>query len=241
MGRAAVAAITLFIVFKGARARWSKSILTTALCYAATCTLYVFANTLTTAGSTIFIQNTAPIWVLLLSPWLLGERATGIEKLSVPISVAGCLLFFFDDMSKGRLTGNLLAAAASLTYALLIISYRKRSADEGLAATVLGNIIIAVVLLWPSVQGPAPGAADYAVFFYLGAIQQAVAAVLFVRGIVGASAMEGALLTLIEPLLSPVWAFLFVGEAMGPLALAGAALVLGAMVWRVVAAQRAAT
>lgn len=233
MGRAIVAAIAIFLAMPIARIRPNKRILLTALAYACTCTLFVFANTLTTAGNTIFIQNTAPIWVLIFGPALLGERATLWEKISVPVSLFGCLLFFLDDMSPGRLTGNLCAFAASITYALLIICYRKVSESEGLAATIAGNLIIAIVLLPIAARDPTPTSRDVLVFVYLGAIQQAVAAVLFIRGIRGVSALEGALLTLFEPLLSPVWAFLIIGEALGSLALIGAGLILGATVLRV--------
>jgi drug/metabolite transporter (DMT)-like permease len=215
-----------------ARGRWSAPVFRTALAYAATCTLFVIANTMTTAGNAIFIQNTAPIWVLILAPSLVGERPTRAEKLSVPLSLAGCLLFFADDLSTGRLLGNLAALGASVSYALLIIGYRKLSRDEGLTATVAGNAIIVVACLFPALSGPAPTVADLGVVLYLGAIQQAAAAVLFTRGIRGVSALEGSLLTLFEPVLSPLWAFLIVGETLGPLALLGAAIILGTMVWR---------
>ncbi|MCK6544913.1 EamA family transporter, partial [Myxococcota bacterium] len=228
VGRSLVAGVVLFAVFPGARMRWSRSVLLTGLAYACTSALFVFANTLTTAANVIFIQNVAPVWVLLLGPWLLGERATRAEKISVPISLAGCLLFFADDFAAGRLAGNVAAAAASVTYALLIIRYRKTPEHEGLAATIAGNAMVAGALGAVALSGPSIGAAELGVMFYLGAIQQAVAAVLFVRGIQGTSAMEGALLILFEPLLSPVWAFVLVGERPGPLALLGAATILAA-------------
>jgi drug/metabolite transporter (DMT)-like permease len=238
VGRAIVAGAVIYLLLPAARARWTKPVLFTAIFYALTCTLFVFANTLTTAGNTIFIQNTAPIWVLLLGPWLLRERATFAEKLSVPISLLGCLLFFLDDMSAGRLTGNLIAFGASITFAMSIMSYRKVNESEGLSATIAGNAMIALVLAPLAFTDPAPAASDYGIFLYLGAIQQAGGAVLFIRGIRGVSALEGSLLTLLEPLFSPIWAFLLVGEALGPLALLGAALVLGATVLRVRATPR---
>jgi drug/metabolite transporter (DMT)-like permease len=231
-GRAVVAALALFLAMPSARMRWNKPILITAVFYACTCTLYVFANTLTTAGNTIFIQNIAPVWVLALGPVVLREYPTRWEKISVPVSLFGCLLFFLDDMSPGRMAGNLCALAASVSYAALILAYRKISEREGLAATIAGNCLIAVVLGPLLLSGTMPAPIDFAVFFYLGAIQQAFAAVLFVRGIRGVSALEGALLTLFEPLLSPVWAFILVGETLGPKALLGACLILGATVVR---------
>lgn len=240
-GRAVVAAIALIFALPGARGRWTKPVLITAFLYACTCTLYVFANTLTTAGNTIFIQNIAPVWVMALSPIILGEKPTRWEKISVPVSLIGCSLFFLDDMSPGRMTGNLCALAASITYAGLILSYRKITEAEGLTATVAGNCLIAVVLSPIVLTSGMPAPIDFAVFLYLGAIQQAFAAVFFVRGIRGVSALEGALLTLFEPLLSPVWAFILVGESLGPKALLGAALILGATAVRALSASSRAT
>ena len=232
-GRALVAAAVLFALVPAARQRWNTAVLRTAVWYAITCVLFVFANTLTTAGNTIFIQNTAPVWVLLLGPWLIGEKSTRAERLSVPASLIGCALFFVDDLQAGRLAGNLCAAGASLSYALLIVSYRGISSGEGLAATVAGNVLIGLGTLPFMLSGPAPNLQDLAVLVHLGALQQAGGALLFIRGIRGVSALEGALLILFEPLLSPLWAFLLVGERLGPLALLGAGLILGATLWRV--------
>jgi DME family drug/metabolite transporter len=239
-GRALIAALVLLLLVPAARGRWSRPVLWTALAYAATCTLFVFANRLTTAGNAIFIQNTAPVWVLLVGPVLLGERPSREELLSIPISLLGCVFFFLDDLEGGRLAGNLCAAAASLSYALLIVAYRKLSSAEGVTATVAGNVVVAGLMAPLALDGPAPGALDLAALVYLGALQQAGAALLFIRGIRGVSALEGALLILFEPLLSPVWAFLLVGERLGPWALLGAGLILGATVLRLAPRRSAA-
>lgn len=231
-GRSIFAGLTLFVLFRGARRLPTRETLLAGLFYAATGVLFVFANTLTTAGNTIFLQNTAPVWVLLLSPWFLGEKNTRAEQWSVPISLAGSVLFFVDDLTVGRWAGNACALGASISYALLIMTYRRMSTADGLAATVHGNVIIVLGTSPYWFLGPLPSLKDIAVCAYLGAFQQAGGAVLFTTGIRGVSALEGALLILFEPLLSPVWAYWAVGETLGPLALAGAGLILGATVWR---------
>ncbi len=228
----------LFALLPSARGRWSPKIWGTAGAYAATCVLFVYANTLTSAGHAIFIQNIAPVWVLLLGPWFLGEHATTAEKISVPISLLGCGLFFVDEFGPSGTEGNLFAAAASVTYAALIMGYRKLDRAEGLTATVAGNTLIVVVCAWSFVTGPEPTSTDLAVWAYLGAIQQGLSAVLFVRGIRSISALEGSLLILLEPLFSPVWAFIGVGERIGPIAIAGGALILAATVWRAAGIRR---
>ena len=57
-------------LFPEARRGWSRAVWLTGVAYALTCALFVFANRLTTAGNAIFIQSTAPVWVMLLSPRL---------------------------------------------------------------------------------------------------------------------------------------------------------------------------
>jgi drug/metabolite transporter (DMT)-like permease len=240
-GRAVIAALALLIALPDARRLPTRRIAVPALAYAATCILFVVANTLTTAGHAIFIQNTAPVWVLLIAPRLLGERATRAELISIPFGLIGCGLVFADRLGDGKggdgaLAGDLCALAASFTYALLIVLYRKRTREEALAATVWGNALIMAMMAPLAARGALPDVRDLAVLAYLGLIQQALTTILFVRGIRHVSALEGALLTLIEPLMSPVWAYLLVGEKMGPLALGGAGLIAGTTLLRALTA-----
>jgi len=238
-GRAFFAAIVLFALLPEARLRPTRTIVWTSIAYALTCSLFVIANRLTTAGHAIFIQNTAPVWVLLLGPRLLGEKPTKAEIYSVPVGLIGCGLVFADHLGEGRLAGDLCALAASFSYAVLIMLYKKTTVAESMSATVLGNgIIVAVMLPIAITFGGPPVAIDWAVLIYLGVLQQAVAATLFVRGIRHVSALEASLLTLLEPLFSPIWAFLMIGETMGPLAIGGALLIAVSTVFRTVTSAR---
>src|SRR6266498_2779790 len=72
-GRSLVAGCFLFIAVRAARRAPNAAVLATAVGYAATVTFFAVANKLTTAANAIFIQSTAPLWVVLLSPRLLGE------------------------------------------------------------------------------------------------------------------------------------------------------------------------
>jgi drug/metabolite transporter, DME family len=237
-GRAVVAAIALWLAIPAARIRPNKRILIAAIFYAITAVLFVFANTLTTAANTIFLQNTAPIWVMFLSAKFLGEVPTRAEKISVPIALLGATLFFLDDYSGGRLAGNLCAIAASFSYAALLMSYKKLASAEGTAATIYGALLVAIGTLPFGLAGLHPTPTDLGILLYLGVLQQAGAALCFIRGVRGVSALEGALLTLFEPLLSPVWAFIFVGEGVGWLGISGGSLILGATLWRIRAQRR---
>lgn len=234
IGRAALAALVIFALMPGSRRRPTPPIVLTAIAYAITCTLFVFANVHTTAASAIFIQNTAPLWVLAFGRMVTRERPTRAELLSLPACLLGAGLFFVDSGSSGRLLGNLLAAAASFTYAMQISLYRRLSVEDGLAASVLGNAILVVAVL-PFAGSLSIDRSFILAIVWLGVFQQAIAVTLFIRGIQGVSALEAALMTLLEPVLAPLWAFLFLGETVGPYGMVGGALILSATAARTMA------
>lgn len=233
-GRSLVAGIFLFLVVKEARARPTLRVLLVAVAYAFTVVLFVVATKLTTAANAIFIQDTAPLWVLVLSPWLLSERPTRGELFAVPVYALGLGLFFLDDLTGGQVAGNLVAAASGVAFAFSILGLRLLR-HEGPAALFWGNIVAAaaVLPLWPS--GPAATPADLAIVLYMGIFQLGLAYLCFSRGIEGTPAIEASLLVLLEPVLNPIWTFLLAGEVPGPWAITGGAVILGATAWRTVA------
>jgi drug/metabolite transporter (DMT)-like permease len=233
-GRSLVAGLFLFAAVREARARPSRRALAVAVAYAFTVVLFVLATKLTTAANAIFIQDTAPLWVLLLSPWLLGERPTRGELLAVPIFALGLGLFFLDDLTAGQVLGNVAAAVSGVAFALSIVGLR-RIGDEGPVALVWGNFLAAAATLPLWLSGPVPTPADLALVLYLGVFQLGLSYLLFSRGVRGTPAIEASLLVLLEPVLNPIWTYLFTGERPGPWAVAGGAVVLAATAWRTVA------
>jgi len=230
-GRAAVAGLFLLAVVPEARRRPSRPILGVAVAYAFTTVLFVAATKLTTAANAIFIQDTAPLWVLLLSPWLLREHPTRGELLAVPVFALGLGLFFLDQLTPGQVTGNLLALASGVAFAASIIGLRHLR-EGGPAALVWGNLLAAAVTLplWP--LGPAATATDLGWVAFLGVVQLGISYLCFSLGVRGVPAVEASLLILLEPVLNPVWTFLLAGERPGPWALAGGAVILAATAWR---------
>ncbi len=233
-GRSLVAAVFLAVVVREARVRPTLRVLAVSIAFAFTVVLFVLATKATTAANAIFIQDTAPLWVLLLSPWLLGERPTRGELLAIPVYGVGLGLFFLDELTAGQVRGNAMALGSGVAFAFSIVGLRLLR-HEGPAALVLGNVIAAAVSLplWP--RGPAATAPDLVILAYLGVFQVALAYVAFSRGLTGTPAIEASLLILLEPVLNPIWTFLVAGERPGPWAVAGGAVVLGATAWRTLA------
>lgn len=238
--RSGVAALTLLLLLPAARRRWRPRTLMVAATYSMTMLLYVLANKLTTAASAIFLQSTAPLYVLLLAPWLLGERVRRLDAIYMAVLAAGMALFFVGveppvETAPDPLTGNLLAAASGLTWALTMIGLRflgrgstGASASEGVVAVVAGNLMTFLVALPMALPVERATGADIGVIAFLGIFQIGVAYVFMTRAFTEVGALEASLLLLLEPVLSPVWAWLVHGESPGSWSLTGGAIILAA-------------
>lgn len=241
--RSGVAALAIALLVPQARRGIGLDLLPAALAYAATLILFVAATKLTTAAAAIFLQSTAPIWVLLMAPLLLGERIRVADLPYVAGAAAGlALVFLGSGAAQGTAPepalGNLLALAAGLAYALLMITMRRLArgrpsdGDRSMAAAVLGNAIAFAACLPFALPVSGAGARDAVAIAYLGVFQIGVAYAFFTRGLRALSALEVALLVLLEPVLNPLWTWLMTGERPAPLALVGGAVMVAALAAR---------
>jgi drug/metabolite transporter, DME family len=237
LGRSLLAVLAFLVFVPAARKLPPKAVAWVPVPFALTLLLFVWATKSTTAANAIFIQDTAPLFVLLLSPWLLGETASRRELWSLPLFLGGLGLFFRDQLTPGQVEGNLLALGSGVAFAFTIVGLRK--AGEGAASCVLWGNALAAVMAAPAAFSSDPvSTTDVAILVYLGVFQVAVAYVAFMRGIQRVRAVEASLLILLEPVLNPVWAWLFVGERPGPWAFAGASLILAGTLWQILASLR---
>lgn len=240
--RSLIAGAAMLLLLPQVRRRPTARMLGVAACYASTMILFVLANKLTTAASTIYLQSTAPLFVLLLSPWLLGERVRRADLLSMAAIAVGLVLLVTglepaSATAPSPLRGNLLAALSGLTWALTIMGLRglgrgggtaAAPGDDALVAAFWGNVVAAAVSLPLSLPLPSSRAADWLLLAFLGLFQIALAYLLLSRGLGGVPALEASLLLLLEPVLNPLWAWLVHGERVGPRVLAGGAMILTA-------------
>jgi drug/metabolite transporter, DME family len=237
-GRSLFAALALALLLPAARAWPSRRVLLVSVAYAGTVVLFALANKLTTAANAIFLQDTAPLYVLGLSVWLLRERPSRGELAAVPLFLAGLTMFFLDQLAPGQLEGNLIALLAGVFFAACITGLRWVGA-EGPAVLLWGNVLAALLGVPWALEGAMPAAADWAILAFLGTFQLALAYVLFQAGLRRTPALEASLLILLEPILNPLWTFLFAGERPGSWALVGGALILAGTVWRLLASAAA--
>ena len=87
--RSAVASVAVLLLVPATRKGWSWRTLIAALPYAGTVVLFVLANKLTTSANAIFLQSSAPLFLLLMGPWLLHEKIGRAELLLAARGGAG--------------------------------------------------------------------------------------------------------------------------------------------------------
>jgi DME family drug/metabolite transporter len=236
--RSGVAALAILLMTPAARRGWSVRAVLVGFAYAACLTLFVLANRLTTAANTIFLQSTAPLYLLFLSPWLLKEPIRRQDLGFMAAVGLGLALFFVSAeapiaTAPDPVRGNLLALVSGFFWALTVCGLRWLGAGNGehgspVAAVVSGNLTAFLVALPMALPLGSHGPVDWAVVIYLGVFQIALAYVLVTSALRHIPALEASLILLIEPVLNPVWAWLFQGERPGPWALFGGAIILGA-------------
>lgn len=235
--RSAIGCVVLLAWLRRPRFTWSPTQIGAALAYSATVTLFVIANDRTTAANTIFLQYTGPIYVALLSPWVLGERARRSDWLCIAIALAGIALFFRDQFSPRGLSGILCALGSGLAYGTMIVLLRKERDASPASALLLGKMFTAVIGLPFAIGHPLPST-QVGMMVVLGVVQLGLPYVLFSIAIQRVTALEAVLLPMLEPILNPLWVALARGEWPGRWSLAGGSLVLGAVVVRGWAASR---
>lgn len=127
--RSGIAALAVWLLVPAARGRWNRRVLVVAAVYAATMVLFVVANKLTTAANTIFLQSTAPLYVLLAGPLLLDERVRRADLALMAAVAAGMALFFVahdapQATAPDPMRGNVLAALSGVAWAGTVLGLR---------------------------------------------------------------------------------------------------------------------
>jgi DME family drug/metabolite transporter len=234
-GRSLLATITIVIFTHSEGFGLNKISAITAVLYAALLILFVVATKLTTAANAIFLQYTAPVYVLILEPLFYKEKFRARDFVTVALCVGGMSLFFVGKLRPQDVSGNLFALASGVCFALFFLLLRHSKAREvnRAASAIYGNLIV-VVLCAPAFvgavrRGIAPE--DYARLAYLGIVQIGFAYLLFTLAMArGLRSLDAGIVGYVEPVLNPIWVFLFLGERPSGWAIIGGAIIIASVI-----------
>ena len=241
LGRSLFAAITVAIFTYKKGLRLNGFTLLTSILYAGTLTCFVYANKTTTAANAIFLQYTAPIYILILAPFILKEKFRAADLITVVFCLAGMSLFFLETSSAENklatdiFTGNIAALVSGVFFGLYFILLRHPRSLENknpALSVFYGNIIIVLLMLPLIVNNPPTqiNSTDILAILFLGIFQIGIAYVLFTRGIAeGVRSLDASIVGFVEPLLNPIWVFLILGERPSRWAIIGGAIIIAAV------------
>jgi drug/metabolite transporter (DMT)-like permease len=193
---------------------------------------FVTATTLTSAANAIILQYTAPAWVFLLSPWLVGERSHPRQWLALSAAMIGVAVIFFDQY-QGQRTGLAIALASGFVFGFQSVLFRKVRAVHPLALawfTCLGS----GVLLAPGLFRIMPEvwtARSILLLILMGVVQFGGPYVLYAAGMKHVTAQQAILIIMLEPVLNPLWPWLLGIETPARSTLLGGAIILSAVAY----------
>lgn len=244
--RSLLAALTLFIAYrvfvpKAARqaSRWSHpDSIVTAVIYAGLLVLFVVATKLTTSANAIFLQFTAPIYVLVAEPIVSKTKIKRGDIAAVFITIGAMILFFVGKFEGGAVLGNILALASGVCFAAYTVLLKHaRFGEEGRwHAVIMGHVIISIAMLILALAGITDirpkDMNDAGMLLFLGVLQIGLPYTLFTIGIHDVRALDALLLSMIEPALNPVWVYLGIGERPSEWAIIGGSIIIAVVIVR---------
>lgn len=226
----------------GAKIDWraTTNLLLGGFFYAATMLLFVPATKMTTAANAILLQYTNPIYIIIFGPLLAGEKSDWIDIAAVAGILAGMVLLLWGDLGGGQMAGNILALLSGVTYGGTTIFLRRAKntrPSDSLNLSCLLSFLFAIPFIVKA--GLPQSAMSYPALLCLGVFQIGMPAVLLSIGIEKVPALSSVIITMIEPMMNPVWVALFAGEVPSASSVFGGLVILACIVAHV-ALKRAA-
>ena len=233
-GRSLTAALTVALFTRREGFGVNRVTVVSSALYAALLILFVLATKQTTAANAIFLQYTAPVYLLLLEPIFYKEKFRFRDLITVAACIIGMSLFFVGKLRPQDVTGNLLALASGLCFALyvLLLRHSKSRAVNRASSVIYGNLLVVLIAAPTGIAAlPQMTTHDALSVVYLGVVQIGVAYTLFTVAMArGVRSLDAGIIGYIEPVLNPIWVFLAIGERPSNWALGGGSIIILAVI-----------
>ena len=227
--RCAIAAVVFALMFRRRILKLNRLALLNSFAYAAVLILFVIATKTTTAANAIFLQSTAPIYVLIFEPMLTKTKWERINIITIAVCFLGMILFFMGDLTPGDIEGNIAALLAGVAFAAFFLGMKKNEPQYGESSIFYGNVIVALICIPFVTDLSSISVQDFAMVSFLGVFQIAFAYALFSYGLKRIIAVEASIISMFEPVLNPIWVFIGYGEVPSVYAIIGGVIIITAI------------
>ena len=217
--------IGLFIHAVHHRIKFNLTVLIGAVSMAGVTTCFAIANKMTTAGNTIILQYTAPVWIVIFMFLLFGKKPARTELIAIVIVFSGILCFFFEGLSTGKWLGDLIALFSGIFYAgvFMLNNFEK---GDAISSVFFGQLACGICLSPMVLRETVFTGSVLICIIFLGAVQVGLAYIFFTISTKYTDPITASIINALEPILNPVLVAVFYGEMLGRLSLIGAAIVL---------------
>jgi drug/metabolite transporter, DME family len=227
--RSILAALVFIVIFKKNIFYANLFTLINAFFYTGILILFVIATKKTTAANAIFLQYTAPIYVLILEPLINKTKYEKANIITIIVCFIGMSLFFLGKLSAGDLWGNALSLLSGVAFAAFLLGMRKNKKEYQFNSIFYGNILVAI-FCFSSMFGKLDlSVPNLLMVSFLGIFQIGIAYAVFSYGLMRVYAVEASLIAMIEPVLNPVWVFIGYGEVPSFMAIVGGVIIIAAI------------
>lgn len=210
--RALFACVALWPMVR--RPKWSWQLLPMTLLFAGMNYTYLTAMVKGSAANAIWLQCTAPVWVLLVGVFVFGERAVWRDWFMVGCAMLGISVIIWFESRGVALDAVVWAVASSFFYAGVVLALRQLRGQDAVWLAALNHLVTAVVVAPFALKtGEFPSGMQWAFLAALGFFQMALPYVLFAISLKKIPGHEATAIGLIEPILNPVWVVLAWGNA----------------------------
>ena len=232
--RSLLAGITVLIITRRNGLRINAFGVMCSFIYAILLFLFVWATKHTTAANAIFLQYTAPVYILIFAPFIIGEKFHLRDLATVIFCIAGMSLFFVGDLTIGDYQGNIAALGSGIFLGLyiMLLKHPRAAGMNSVITVIYGNFLLALLTLPSGIASFSTITwLDFGAVAFLGIFQIGISYILFIKGVTGGTRpLDASIIGFIEPLLNPVWVFLFVGERPSNWAVLGGVIIIATVV-----------
>jgi drug/metabolite transporter (DMT)-like permease len=242
-GRSVIATVIVYGYMRatGMRVRLNRASVLSGMFLAATFTTFVSANKLTTAANAIVLQFSAPVFIMLISSLFYKQRFRREDYAVVAVTLLGIAFCFYGQLSGGSLLGNVIAVVSGLFFGAMFAITGNTDPESRMSGILLGHVIMAVVSIpFFALAPPVYDGKALLCIAILGVVQLGIPYILYSVAVEQCSPLVCSLISVIEPLLNPLWVFLFYRENPGASSLIGGVIVIGTItIWTLRANRRA--
>ncbi len=225
-------ALSLFVVLRyrsgtlrAIRKLFTPARFAVALLFAISSTGWVVSIVTTSVANTLFIVACAPLFAAIFARVFLGERTPPRTIVAILVSIAGIGVIFAEGLGRGDLLGNFAAVGTAFAWAGMVVILGHARIEDPAPSLGLGGFMVALAALFAAPTLAISGA-DLGWIATLGFFILPVSFFLIGLGPQYLPAPEVSLIMLLEAVIGPIWAWVFITQVPSPQTMVGGAVIL---------------